>query len=364
MRLRYRYANQVVGVFVIVAVALTVILIVLLGVNQRWFRRNYEYYARFDTAKDVSVGMSITFRGFTIGRVREISLTETNDVHVRFTIQEEYIDKITRDSLIQVVTNPLGSGQILLHQGREPTEPITEGSQIPTHDSKQGLRLREENRVIILRDADPIAQALDQLDPILANVDRALLNIVGLTEEIDLTLRGQSVGPVGAALTSFEHTVAELQQAVAGVNRVINETTGQIDSVLGDVQLIAKNLEQTSAALADPTGLVKTLLDPRGSVATLLDDDNRLFDDVILIIASLERSIAGLDASLNQVTEFTTYLNTAQPQIMSLLEEGRQTITTGQAVLQGIRNNPLIRGGIPEAREQPTTFRSVRDEEF
>ncbi len=49
---------------------------------------------------------------------------------------------------------------------------------------------------------------------------------------------------------------------------------------------------------------------------------------------------------------------------MSLLEEGRQTITTGQAVLQGIRNNPLIRGGIPEAREQPTTFRSVRDEEF
>ncbi len=364
MRLRYRYANQVVGVFVIVAVALTMILIVLLGVNQRWFRRNYEYYARFDTAKDVSVGMSITFRGFTVGRVREISLTDTNDVHVRFTIQEEYIDKVTRDSLIQVVTNPLGSGQILLHQGREPTEPIAEGSQIPTHDSKQGLRLREENRVIILRDADPIAQALGQLDPILANVDRALLNIVSLTEEVDLAFRGESVGPVGAALTSFEHTVAELQQTVAGVNRVISETTGQIDAVLGDVQLIARNLEQTSASIADPTGLVRTLLDPRGSVATLLDDDNRLFDEITLIIASLERSIAGLDESLNQVAEFTAYLNTAQPQIMSLLEEGRQTITTGQAVLQGIRNNPLIRGGIPEAREQPTTFRSVRDEEF
>ncbi len=364
MKLRYRYANQVVGVFVIVAIALTVILIVLLGVNQRWFRRNYEYYARFDTARDVAVGMSITFRGFTVGRVREITLTETNDVHVRFTIQEEYIDKVTRDSLIQVVTNPLGGGQILLHQGREPTEPIEEGSQIPTHDSEQGLRLREEDRVIILRDTDPIAQALGQIDPILANVDKVLLNVVGLTEEIDLAFRGESVGPVGAALTSFERAVADLQHTVAGVNRVVNETTIQIDSLLGDVQLIARNLEQTSAALADPTGLVKTLLDPSGSIATLLDDDNRLFEDITLIIASLERSIAGLDESLTQVAEFTAYLNTAQPQILSLLEEGRQTITTGQAVLQGIRNNPLIRGGIPEAREQPTTFRSVRDEEF
>ncbi len=364
MKLRYRYANQVVGIFVIVAVGLAVTLIVLLGVNQRWFRRNYEYYARLDTAKDVSVGMSITFRGFTIGRVRDITLTETNDVHVRFTIQDEYIDKVTRDSLIQIVANPLGGGQILLHQGRQPTEPLAEGSQIPTHDSKQGLRLREENRVIILRDTDPIAQALGQLDPILTNVDRALLNVVGLTEEIDLALRGESVGPIGAALTSFEHAVAELQQTVVRVNRVIDDTTGQVDVLLGDVQLIAANLEQTSAALANPTGLVKTLLDPQGSIATLLDDDNRLFDDILLIIASLERSIARLDDSLLQVAGFTAYLNTAQPQIMSLLEEGRQTISTGNAVLQGIRNNPLIRGGIPEAREQPTTFRGVRDEEF
>ena len=364
MRLRYRFANQVVGVFVVVAVVLTVALIVLMGANQRWFRRNYEYHARFDTAKDISVGMPITFRGFTIGQVRSIGLTERNEVRVVFTIHEEYVDKVTRDSLIQVVTNPLGGGQILFHQGREQTEPLPEGSRIATHDSREGVRLREENRVIILRDADPIAQAIGQIDPILANVDRILVGMVGLTDELDLALRGQSTGPLGETFAGFERTMGDLQQTVVSANRMIADTADQMTAVLGDVQLIAANLERTSAALADPTGLVKTLIDPHGSLATLLDDDNRLYDEMLQVIESLDQSIATLDASLNEIGQFTSYLNTAQPQIMSLLEEGRQTITASQDVLEGLRNNPLIRGGIPEPRDQPTTFRGVRDEEF
>lgn len=364
MKLRYRFANQVVGLFVIFAIALTVTLIVLMGANQRWFRRNYEYFAQFDSAKDVSVGMSITFRGFTIGRVTDITLTEENDVNVGFTIQEEYIDRVTADSIIQVVSNPLGGGEILFHQGREPTPPLAEGSQIPIYQSKQGLRLREENRVIVLRDADPIAQILGQIDPILTNVDRVLVSVVDLADEIQLTLEGSASGPVAEALASVEGTLAELQGTVVRVNNVIDQTTLQIDELLLDAQEITGNLQQTSEVLADPTGLIPTLLAPQGSIATLLDDDNALYLQIEGVIGSVQSSIDDLNESLTEVAEFTSYLNTTQPQISTLLEEGRQTLNSGQDVLEGLRNNPLLRGGIPDAREQPTTFRSVRDEEF
>jgi len=364
MKLRYRFANQVVGLFVVLAVALTVALIILMGANQRWFRKNYEYYARFDSAKDVSVGMAITFRGFTIGRVNDITLTEANQVNVIFTIQEEYLDRVTADSLIQVVTNPLGGGEILFHQGREATDPIPEGSQIPIYDSKQGVRLREENRVIILRDADPIAQALGQIDPILANVDRVLLGVGDLADELRLTLQGESDGPVSGALTGIEDAVDDLQATVVRVNTLIDDTARQVDGLLTDVQVIASDLQRTSAALADPTGLVTTLLDPKGSIASILDDDNEIFVEIQSIFTSVQASIDDLNESLDQVARFTDYLNTAQPQISSLLEEGRQTLTSGQEVLEGLRNNPLLRGGIPEPREQPTTFRGIRDEEF
>ncbi|MFW5684424.1 MAG: hypothetical protein ACOC1I_06190, partial [Spirochaetota bacterium] len=226
------------------------------------------------------------------------------------------------------------------------------------------LRLREENRVIVLRDADPIGQALGQLDPILANADRVLLNVATLTEEVEMTLRGESRGPVGGMLAGLDDTVGDLRQTVLRVDGVINETSLQIAGVLAQVEQITANLEQTSAALRDPTGLATTLLDPQGSLATLLDDDNELYHQIQHIVDSLQTSVNGLNDSLDRVSEFTGYLNTAQPQITSLLEEGRQTLDTGQDVLEGLRNNPLLRGGIPEQREQPATFRSVRDEEF
>ncbi|MFP4113312.1 MAG: hypothetical protein ACOC2Y_02600 [Spirochaetota bacterium] len=143
MKLRYRFANQAVGGSAILAVVPTVTLIVLMRANRRWFRENCEYYARFETAKDVSVGMAITF----------------------------------------------GGGEILFHQGRDTTLPLPEGTEFPIYNSKQGLRPREENRVIVLRDADPTGQAPGRLDPISANVDRELLNVAGLTEEMEPTLQ-------------------------------------------------------------------------------------------------------------------------------------------------------------------------------
>jgi phospholipid/cholesterol/gamma-HCH transport system substrate-binding protein len=399
MKLRYRFANQVVGVFVVLAVALTLTLIILMGANQRWFRKNYYYYAQFTTASDLSVGMPISFRGFDIGKVTSIELNDENLVDVTFYIQEEYIDRMNRDSLIQLLSNPLGGGQIVLQQGREPTPPIPEGSMVPIYDSKDGLTLRQDNRVIIVRNADPIAQALSQVDPILLNVDRVLTNVANLTEELDVALQGESSGPVGEVLAGLEGAVAELQQTVVHVNQVIDDASDQIadlfgqvdeviadvdgiaiqadqlfgdvngvvsnvDSILGQASGVVDNLETTTAELRDPTGLIPRLLDPQGSIATILDDDNALYDQVSEVIASLDESIQGLQQSLADVQRFTTYLNATQPQITSLLEEGRQTLTTGQDVLEGLRNNPLLRGGIPEAVEQQTTFQSVRDEEF
>ncbi len=364
MKLRYRFANQVVGVFVILAVALTVVLIVLMGANQRWFKKNYYYHSHFTTASDLSTGMPITFRGFTIGKVTAVTLQEDNNVDVEFYIQEEFIDKANEDSLIQLVTNPLGGGQIIFHQGRIQTEPPPEGAVIPTYDSKQGLRLREENRAIVLRSSDPIAQALAQIDPILQNVDRVLVNLAVLTEDLNAALRGESSGPVAGILSGAEGAVAELEQTVVRVNQVIDDTMTQIDSLLVEVTAITSNIEETTAALRDPTGLVTTLLDPKGSFATLLDDDNVLLDQIVGIIADLELSIQSLQESIADVEKFTEYLNTTQPQLTGILEEGRHTLDASQDVIESLRNNPLLRGGIPEAQEQPSTFDSIRDEEF
>lgn len=366
MKLRYRLANQVVGVFVIFALALTVTLLVLMGVNQRWFKKNFYYRTEFTTAV-VPVGTPITFRGFDIGKVTEVTLNDENVVDVTFFIQEEYIHKVNEYSLIELVSSPLGGGQLVLHQGSADTGPPVEGSLIPRLNSKQGVRYREENLVTVLQSDDPISSLLaqvDQVGPIVDKVDSTLTSIASIAAQLDSTLSGNGIGPINSMLASADSTVAQLQGAVARLNLLIGDTSSRIDEVMIDLEGIAGNVEQTTAALADPTGLIPRLLDPQGSLATLLNDDNELYDEIVTIIGGLGTSMENLQGSIAEIEGFTQYLNQTQPQISGLLEEGRRTIDTGQEVLEGLRNNPLLRGGIPEAVDQPSTFQSVRDEDF
>ena len=71
-----------------------------------------------------------------------------------------------------------------------------------------------------------------------------------------------------------------------------------------------------------------------------------------------------INASLDEVEQFSGFINNTQPQILGLLDESRAAINTGQDVLEGLSNNPLIRGGITREVTQPSTFQSYRDAQF
>ncbi|HUZ17218.1 MAG TPA: hypothetical protein VMV68_02450, partial [Spirochaetia bacterium] len=73
---------------------------------------------------------------------------------------------------------------------------------------------------------------------------------------------------------------------------------------------------------------------------------------------------AKIDQTANQLQAFVQYLNNTQPQISGILDQGRQTLVQGRDVLEGIRNNPLIRGGIPPTLNQPGTASGYRDGSF
>ncbi|TVR91314.1 MAG: MCE family protein [Spirochaetaceae bacterium] len=340
MKFKIRFARQIVGVFVILGFGLLLMIIFMIGSNQRWFARNYEYFSEFQSASGISQGMSITFRGFQIGTVTNIELTEHNVVAVRFHIFDTYIDKVTENSVMQLVSHPLGfGGGLVLHQGRRRTDPLPEGSLIPSINSGLGRSLVAQDLVALPEEPDQIEELLSLLDPILRNIDSVTQEAEQLLAEVNAVLAGSSQGP--------------LAETVAAVNAVLLE----LEVAVADIGKIAGNIEATTAEMRDPTGLVPRLLGAEGSIARILDDDEELYREIEKILASVQ-------AALEDVQQMTEYLVSTTPQISGILEESRQAIDTGQEVLMGVRNNPLIRGGIPERLEQPTTFQGFRDEEF
>mgnify|MGYP000936447887 FL=1 len=84
MKFKIKYADQVVGIFVILAIISVSVLLIFMGINQRWFSKNYYYNTRFLSADGLKVGMAIKLKGFQIGQIDKISLSSRNEVEAVF----------------------------------------------------------------------------------------------------------------------------------------------------------------------------------------------------------------------------------------------------------------------------------------
>lgn len=365
MKFRIRFAQQIVGVFVLIAVVAVGAVVVSMASSQRWFARTYNYYSVFPTAEGLSVGMSINYKGFTIGRVTEINLEARDEVLVNFYIQDTFHERVVPNSLLQLVTSPIGlGGGLVFHQGRGQAPPLEEGSLIPAVNSKEGQQIVQQELAIMPASGDSITRIIAQVEPLLLNVNNLLLSLDTTIGHVNLALAGDQTEPLGVTIAQLGVTIDQITSLLLEVEATLVDTRaqsteilGNIAGITGNVELITGNVEATTAELRDPTGLVPRLLDADGSITTFLNDNNVLFDHV-------EQMLASINASLDEVNELAAFVNSTQPQIAGILEESRAAIATGQDVLEGVSNNPLIRRGITPEIPQPSTFQSHRDAQF
>jgi phospholipid/cholesterol/gamma-HCH transport system substrate-binding protein len=340
MKFRVRFAEQVVGAFILLAILGVGAALVLLGLNQRWFARNYSFWSRFSSAEGLSAGMPLKLKGFEIGRVDRIRLGSDNLVDMEFYVFDTYYEKVLPGSVLELFSSPLGLGTGLeFHPGAGGSAPLPEFSFIPSTDLEEGRRLLAKEAATAPAGKDPIAMLLAQVEPVLREIDATAAAIHAVADTLNGGLQGRGTGPLASSLND------------------VAVTTKRVNAILAELETISANLAVTSAGLREPTGLAKRLLNPKGSVATLLDDNNALYNQIL-------KSLQDLRSTIAQLAEFTRFVNSTQPQILALLEQGRSTLDQGQDVLEAVKNNPLLRGGIPPKRPQQTTFQSYRDEDF
>jgi phospholipid/cholesterol/gamma-HCH transport system substrate-binding protein len=378
MKFKIRFVDQVVGIFVLVALAGIAVILIFIGLNQRWFARNYLFTSIFVSGDGLSVGMPVMLKGFEIGKVSRISLTADNRVDMEFSVQDTYYSKVTPNSVIELVSSPIGLGTSLkFHPGKGSGPPLAEHTVIPTLASAEGRRLAEAGLVELPQGEDVIGSVIDKVNPILDELRSTLAQAKRLVGDVDTAVTGRG-GPIGGMVNELARTPARVNKTIDSVNTTVdtvntrvdaitkdvnriteraNEILGRIDTVSQNLEAISANLKVTSEGLRDTRGLATRLLDPKGSIDTILNDQNALYGQVTDAIKSTNEILA-------QVRSFVDYVNGTKPQISSILEKGRETLDQGKDVLEAVKNNPLLRGGVPAKKEQGPTLKSYRDEEF
>ncbi|HHU37272.1 MAG TPA: MCE family protein [Treponema sp.] len=303
MKFKIRYADQIVGILAISAILALVLTIFLLGSRQRWFARDYNFTTNFESASGMSVGMPLQYKGFTIGKIKKLTLNETNSVDVLFYIFDSFYNRAREGSVVELLVNPIGLGnQFLLHPGIGETL-LEEGSCIPRLDSPEGISYVAMGRVIIPRKDDTIANIISQINPFLCTLNQTLVLI---NEAFD----GTGTGPLAQTLDNAAGITGELYTS--------------LDSILSDISSLTQ-------AISDPTGLVPKLIDPDGT-----------------LFQSIGNSLQAVEGTLNNIEGASEIMRLKFPQIARLIDDIRIAVLQGQDVLEGLTNNPLLKGGISD----------------
>jgi len=338
MKFSIRFADQIVGALIILAMVILVFVIFMLGSNQRWFSRDYNFKTYFPTASGLSKNMPVQYKGFTIGRVKSFELAG-DQVEVHFTIFDTYIDRVKNGSLIDILVSPiggLGGNQFMFFPGMG-KDLVPEGETIPAVNSAEGKQLM----------AMGLAVHSDRDDSV-----NNIMNSVGtLLGTLNVLLGDMQEAFEGTERTSLGRTMGGLEQAASGLQQMAQklptDIEGSINRIMVQIEPLLVNLRQVSNKIADPDG----------SIAAILDADGDVYKDLV-------KSLDALSGTLRNVEKTSEFMPSQVPQLAAMIAELRGLINTMQDVGTAAKNNPLLKGGIPEKKGSNTGGASNRDMEF
>jgi phospholipid/cholesterol/gamma-HCH transport system substrate-binding protein len=333
MRFRVRFADQIVGILTIAALLGVIVVIFILGSHQRWFARDYRYKAYFESAVGLSANMPVLYKGFTIGNVKNVHLTESDTVEVTIAIFDSYVDRVREGSLVALNVSPIGLGNQFLFYAGLGSRILDEGETIPIVHSPEAKSLE--------------ARGIAAVPPSEEGISLLLARTTVLVENIDALVLQMQRAFAGETETSLGRIVLGAEDTLGSVSGMAEDLRVSLAGILEEVRPMVANLETVSEALADPQGTVAAVLDGSGPVYTNLE-------------ASL-KSITGILWNLEKASDF---IPAKLPEIAGILSDLQTALETAQDVLTALTNNPLLKRGVPGRVQTRTTGAGSRDVSF
>lgn len=339
MKFKIRYADQIVGILAITAIVALVLVILLLGSKQRWFAKDYDFTTTFESATGMTVGMPIQYKGFTIGKIKSIGLNRDNEVDVKFVIFDTYYDRAKDGSVVELIINPIGLGNSFQFHPGNGASLIAEHSYIPRSDSADGKARIDAGLVTIPKRDDTISNVIAQINPLLTNINETLAQLNG-------AFKGTGKGPLADTMTGTATTITNIAGITTKLNGSKDEMIDNVNAAIANVEKITANFESLSEQIKQPGGVPK-LIDPDGTM-----------------VASIAGSLKAVEGTLNNVEDSSSILKSQVPQIARLIEDLRIALVKGQDVLEALRNNPILKNGVPERVQSDSSGTNSRNIEF
>lgn len=337
MKFKIKYADQIVGGLSIFAIAALIFITFLILSTQKWFVKKHYFYSKVASANSVNEGMALQYKGFGIGKVKKISLCDDDSVEVRFYVLDEYIDRVTEGSIVELSVSPIGLGSSLIFYQGTGYKIIEDDSYIPEKATAEAKELIKAGKVVI-------PESNDTLNTIIGSATSLVNHIDELVQEITELIAGNEQLPLAKTINEVNEILRQVSALLSGDESVpaaaiindLEDTVGALNSILSDVGNLTN----------DPQGLIPKLLETEESKGTF------------------DKLYAALDTTIQDLNGISGSLDSEMPQVSILLAQVQTLLKQVQDVMTGLKNNPLLKKGVPERAEQQSATPKLREEAF
>lgn len=328
--------NRIVFAFVTAGLAFLIAFTVIILINTKALVDKVYYRTILNDAKGLSAKPPIYFKGLEIGRISDFSLNEeTNDIEVDFYVFIDYQPKIIQHAVLS------GNQNVFLNNATEfellmPNklagyryDPLFAGSMVPFIDSDVGRMFVKKG--IISKPGNSVDSIISSVNTLLTNLQKSdnpedgslfkILDRVASMSDHLLILSQQLSG--SSMVNETELLIANANQILANVPL----TQTKIDGLLGEAEALITELQSVSAQYQDPIGLVEQTTG-----------------------GQLPEIMTNVNESLNLVKGMIDEVYAERMQLAVTVNTLLKVLNRMDKTLQGVNNNPLLKGGIEKTK--------------
>ncbi|MDG4551927.1 MAG: MlaD family protein [Candidatus Contendobacter sp.] len=322
---RYRRYQRAVGLLILATLGVLFVLLWMANRQLGFFSHTYRLHGFLDNVRNLRQTTPVTLAGLKIGEVRDLAITDYNQIRIELLLYREYQPRIRADSTARIKTDALGNATVELNMG-DPARPVL-----------------GDDATIPFQRAPDLEAVMHQAQEQLGQIGVVLANVKAITDELKR--------PEGALLGTL-NTFAQVMRELTPLLRNLTATS--------------QEMSQLAADLAVTGGRIRA---GQGALGGLTDSASPLSRQIAASAQKLQAMMTGLEALavrlpgygerveriLRQTEAITAKLAKASAQVPDLMDRSRGVAESVDEVVDSVKRSAVLRAlsPAPDAPDRP-----------
>lgn len=357
---RLRYANQIVGAFLLFSLVGSTLLAVGLARNNRFLSKSVNFFASLteQQAADLRTGTEVVVLGRNVGQVQSLDYLDNSDqVRLQLAIDTKYRDLITTGSVISL-ERKFGVGAMFIKVRRRSMSEL----------KAEPVPLDANEFIPMVQDADRVDKMASEVTSASRSIDSIRESATPALESFRITsdtLNDSLLEKINPAAVESRQALRSLQATSDLLQVHSQQTTDNIQKLTDLMQAFVENdvrkgLESVTRASDSTANASDNLAKTSANLDKKTDLTN---EDIRQTLATMRETLVVITKLSNESREFVQVLRGEAHDLPGTTAKFNDTVEDTQDLVQQIRSHWILRSTRNQANSaEPIKPSSIRAE--